>query len=82
MRKRGQNQLFTQASCINRAFVAQGGFVTIGVLTWGSWMAQSVKCLTLDFSSGCDLIVHEIESHVGLYADNTEPPWDSLKIDK
>ena len=34
-------------------------------------MAQSVNCLTLDFSSGHDLVVREIEPHVGLYADST-----------
>ena len=27
-------------------------------------MAQLVKCPTLDFSSGHDLVVHEIEPHV------------------
>ena len=27
----------------------------------GTWMAQSVKCLTLDFGSGHDLRGHEIE---------------------
>ena len=25
--------------------------------TWGAWVAQLVKCLTLDFSSGLDLRV-------------------------
>lgn len=28
----GPEQLFIHASCINRAFVAQGGFMTLGVL--------------------------------------------------
>ena len=41
-------------------------------------MVQSVKHLTLDFSSGLssshDLTVHE----VGLLADSAEAAWDSL----
>ena len=40
-------------------------------------MAQSVRHLTLDFSSGHDLTVREIEPLVGLHADSTEPAWDS-----
>ena len=39
----------------------------------GSQVAQSVKRLTLDFGSGCDLTVCEFEPHTGLCADNTEP---------
>ena len=41
-------------------------------------MAQLVKCLTLDFGSGHDLIVHEFEPHIGLCTDSMETPWDSL----
>ena len=37
-------------------------------------MAQSVKRLTLDFGSGHDLAVHELEP----CADSTKPTWDSL----
>ena len=36
---------------------------------WGLWVAQSVKRLTLDFSSGRDLTVHGIKSHVELSAE-------------
>ena len=43
-------------------------------------MAQSVKRLTLGFGSGCDLLVHGFEPHVGLCADNVEPAWDSLSL--
>ena len=39
----------------------------------GAWVAQSVKWLTLDFSSGHDLTVPEIEPHIGLCADSIEP---------
>ena len=28
--------------------------------SWDAWVAQSVKCLTLDFGSGPDLMVPEI----------------------
>ena len=41
-------------------------------------MAQLVKCLSLDFSSGHDLTVHKIEPCIRLHADSTEPAWDSL----
>ena len=44
----------------------------------GAWVAQLVKCLTLDFSSGHDLTVCETEPHVGLCADGAEPAWDSF----
>ena len=41
-------------------------------------MAQSVKCLTLDFSSGHDLTVQGFEPCIGLCTDSAEPAWDSL----
>ena len=41
-------------------------------------MAQSVEHLTLDFSSGHDLTVCGIKSHVRLCADSAEPAGDSL----
>ena len=43
----------------------------------GSWVAQSVKKPTLDFSSGHNL-VHGIKSHIRLCADSVESDWDSL----
>ena len=41
-------------------------------------MIQLVKRLTLDLSSGHDLMVCEFEPCVGLCADSMEPAWDSL----
>ena len=41
-------------------------------------MAQLVKCAALDFSSGHDLTVNELEPHVGLCADSVELAWNSL----
>ena len=41
-------------------------------------MARSVEHPTLDYGSGHDLLVPEIEAHVGLCADSPEPAWDSL----
>ena len=41
-------------------------------------MAKSGKHPTLDVGSGRDLMVHEIEPHVGLCADGAEPAWVSL----
>ena len=40
----------------------------------GAWVAQRVKCPTLDFHSGRDLVVCEFR----LCGDSTEPAWDSL----
>ena len=39
-------------------------------------MAQSVKRLTLGFSSGHDLTVREFGPRAGLCADNMESAWD------
>ena len=36
-------------------------------------MAQSVKCLTLDFSSGHDLTIGGSEPRAGFSADSAEP---------
>ena len=44
----------------------------------GAWVAQWVKCLTLDLCSGHDLMVVEIEPQLGLCADSVEPAGDSL----
>ena len=41
-------------------------------------MAQLVTLPTLDFGSGHDLTVREIESCVRLCADGMKPAWDSL----
>ena len=44
----------------------------------GTWVAQSVKHLILDFSSDHDLTVCEFKPHTGLCADSVQPAWDSL----
>ena len=44
----------------------------------GTWVALSVECPGLDFSSGHDLMVHETEPCNGLLADSSEPDCDSL----
>ena len=36
-----------------------------GWLIWGAWVAQSVECLTLDISSGCDLTVMGLRATLG-----------------
>ena len=46
----------------------------------GTWVAQSVECLTLGFGSGHDLRVREFKPHVGLCTDSAEPAWDSLSL--
>ena len=37
-----------------------------------AWVAQSVKHPTLDFSSGHDLTVQELQPHIGLCADSAQ----------
>ena len=44
----------------------------------GSWVARSVKRLTLHLGSGHDLTVCEIEPCVGLCTDSEEPACDSV----
>ena len=39
----------------------------------GTWVAQSIECPPLGFSSGHDLAVREFEPRVGLWADGSEP---------
>ena len=46
--------------------------------SWGAWVAQSVKGLTLDFGSGHHLTVGGFQLRIGLCADSVEPAWDSL----
>ena len=46
----------------------------------GTWVAQSIKHLTLDSGSGRDLMVHGIKSHVGLCADSEDPAWDWFSL--
>ena len=41
-------------------------------------MAQWVKNLSLDISSGHGLTIYELELQLGLCADSVEPAWDSL----
>ena len=40
------------------------------IMNGGTWVVQSIKHLTLDFGSGHDLMVHEIEPHIRLCADS------------
>ena len=47
-------------------------------MEWGACVAQLVKCRTLDFGSGHDLMVCETELCVGLCTDGVEPVCDSL----
>ena len=47
---------------------------------WGASVAQSVKHLTLGFSSDHDLTGREFQPQIGLSADGAEPAWDSLSL--
>ena len=51
--------------------------VVIVKMPWGTWVAQSVKHLPINFSSGHDRTVRGIGPLVGFFADSTEPAWDS-----
>ena len=44
----------------------------------GAWVAESIKCPSLDFGSGRGLTVHEFEPKIGLCADSMESASDSL----
>ena len=46
----------------------------------GTWVAQSVQHLALDFVSGHDLTVCGFKSCIGLCADSAEPAWESLSF--
>ena len=46
----------------------------------GTWVARSVKRLTLDFGSGHDLTVRGTEPHIRLCSDSKEPAWGSLSL--
>ena len=46
----------------------------------GTWVAQWVEHLTLDFGSGHDLMVCGIKPCVRLRDDSTEPAWDCLSL--
>ena len=59
------------------------------ILPWGTWVVQFVKGLTLDFGSGHDLMVHEMEPCIELCTDSggaylgfSLSPTLSLKINK
>ena len=45
---------------------------------WVAWVAELVKRRTLDFGSGHDLMVSQMEPRVGVCADSAELAWDSL----
>ena len=49
-------------------------------IAWGTWVAQLVKRPAPDFDLGHDLMVHALESHVGLHADSVEDAWDPLSL--
>ena len=53
---------------------------TIMTASRGTWVAQSVKHLTLDFSSGHDLPVRGFKPCIRLHADSVEPALDSLSL--
>ena len=44
----------------------------------GAWVAQLVKCLTLGFGSGHDLMVRGTEPYVWFCTDSVELAQDSL----
>ena len=45
-----------------------------------AWVAQMVKCPTLNFGSGHDVLVYEIQPHHVLCADSAEPARGSLSL--
>uniref|UniRef100_A0A8C9DAV5 ABC transporter domain-containing protein n=1 Tax=Panthera leo TaxID=9689 RepID=A0A8C9DAV5_PANLE len=53
-----------------------GKSTILSILSGG--LGDSVKCLTLDFGSGHDLMFHGFKIHLGFCAGRAEPAWDSL----
>ena len=51
----------------------QFSIVLTNMESGGTWVAESVKHPTLDFSSGHDLTVHELKPRIRLCVDNAEP---------
>ena len=45
-----------------------------------SWVAQLVKRLTLGVGLDHDLMVCKFKPYFGLYADGSEPAWDSVSL--
>ena len=78
----GHSTAYTVSIHTDLKVISTGNFKDAFV--WGTWVVQSGEHPTLDFGSGRDLAVCGIERHTlppplaGLYADSTEPAWDSL----
>ena len=56
------------------------GRLYIQKAAWGTWLAQSVKHLTLAFSSGHEFMGCEYEPQSGICADSSESAWDFLSL--
>ena len=56
------------------------GFLFTIFIFKGAWVAQLVKCPTLDFSLGHDLTFHELKPCTGFWTDNVESAWVSLPL--
>ena len=64
------NQILYFLKCIFSAFLSNHHR--------GAWMAQLVKCPTVGFSPGQDLMVHGFKPCIRLCADSVETAWDSV----
>ena len=47
-------------------------------ISWVAWVVQLVKHLTLDFSSGHGLMVHEFKLRIRFCSDDVELAWNSV----
>ena len=50
------------------------------LLTWGTWVGSQLNVGLLISAQVMDLVVGEMEPHVGLWADTVELVWDSLSL--
>ena len=66
----------THYRCWIHSYERQEERIRGGVPGWLIWS----KLLTLDFSSGHDLMICEFEPCIRLCTDNVEPAWDSLSL--
>ena len=69
--KKGLSSVKIGCSILN----SQVGF-TENVAFGGAWVAQLVKCQTLDLGSDHDVTVREFKPYAELCMDSTEPAWN------
>ena len=71
---RTQKHTYTEQSLVESYFMLETKD------SGGTWAAQSIEHVTLDFCSGHDLTVCEFKPHVRVCTDSPEPAWEFLSL--